>query len=228
MKAAGQLKELDEQYGQPDIFLCTEFEGEPKCNDGEMSEPFWAEPDSIDGNVFPPFAESLKLLNIREISDDTALTNGENNDTIIVGNNDICKDANGECRAKDPSKCPVHGNKGGESGTINPSGANEFKVKGFRNKQKLNNHFKDHQAEYPGLTKEQYAQRALELVESPIGNGIKGHADNNGQIVRYDTATNDFAKGHPEKGINTFFKPIDGQKYYDDQRYEDLVNGGQK
>jgi len=83
-----------------------------------MSEPIWAEPDSIEGNVFPPFAESLKLLNNRELSDDAALTNGENNDTIIVGNNDICKDADGECTI-------VEQNDGGPGSGRYPKGSGE-------------------------------------------------------------------------------------------------------
>ena len=90
LKRLGQLKELDAQYGQPHIFLCTEFEGEPKCSSDEMSEPIWVEPESMVGNIFPPFAESLKLLNNRELSEYNRLTNGVNSDNIIdaVNKND--------------------------------------------------------------------------------------------------------------------------------------------
>ena len=82
-----------------------------------------------------------------------------------------------------------------ESGIIEPSatGANELKIKGFKNKQKLNNHWKNgrtHQKEYiPDgiITAEQYEKRAVELLESPVGGAILGHIDKSGTIIRYDT-----------------------------------------
>ena len=33
-------------------------------------------------------------------------------------------------------------------------------------------------------------------------------------IRRYDSKKNDFAKGSPEKGVRTMFKPDDGEEYY--------------
>ena len=110
-----------------------------------------------------------------------------------------------------------------------PSGANTCLVKGFSNKQKLNNHWQNgrtHQAEYPNYTKEQYVKRAVELIEQPVGGNILGHADKDGVIIRYDKKANDFVKGSIVKGIRTMFKPIDGIKYYEQQRKKDLEHGG--
>lgn len=121
--------------------------------------------------------------------------------------------------------------KGGV-GEYSSSGSNTFKVRGFANKQKLNNHWKNgrtHQKEYlaDGITtKEQYEARAVELLESPVGGHIKGHSDKDGNIIRYDSETNDFAKGHPEKGVRTMFKPAEGEKYYNQKREEDIKYGG--
>ena len=61
---------------------------------------------------------------------------------------------------------------------------------------------------------EQYEKRAVQLLESPCGNGIKGYKTKDGLICRYDSKKNDFAKGSPEKGVRTMFKPDDGEEYY--------------
>lgn len=50
---------------QPHIFLCTEYEGEPNCVDGEMSDPQFRTLEEIDlltPSLFQPFADDVKLL----------------------------------------------------------------------------------------------------------------------------------------------------------------------
>lgn len=110
-----------------------------------------------------------------------------------------------------------------------PNGINKLQVRGFANKQKLNNHWQNgrtHKEEYPNFTKEQYEQRALELIEKPVGKNILGHIDKDGAIIRYDRKTNDFVKGTIEKGIRTLFKPVNSGVYYENQRKKDLEHGG--
>ena len=129
------------------------------------------------------------------------------------------------------------GNKGGNSSTKGdkadkietfPSGANRFIVRGFKNKQALNNHWKDHGNQYPSYSREQYMARALSLIESPVSDTVLGHIDKNGIIIRYDTKANDFVKGRPQKGIFTMYKPDAGIAYYLEQKKEDLKNGGRE
>ena len=110
--------------------------------------------------------------------------------------------------------------------SISPSGANKFLVRGFKNRQKMKNHWKDHSLQYLGFTEEQYENRAISLIESPVDDNILGHIDKSGVIVRYDKNTNDFVKGHPLKGIFTMFKPEAGIEYYFGQKEEDIKNGG--
>lgn len=113
---------------------------------------------------------------------------------------------------------------------VSPIGVNKFKVRGFPNKQKLLNHWKNgrvHREDYPELkTAEEYEQKALELLESAVGGDILGHVDKNDVIIRYNQKTKDFAKGHPAKGVRTMFKPKDEDAYYQEQRKEDLEHGG--
>lgn len=117
----------------------------------------------------------------------------------------------------------------GGSKSPSPTGANVLEVQGFYSKAKLNNHWKDHEKQYikDGITtKEQYLQRALELVQSPVGGSIKGHLTKEGHIVRYDEKTNDFVKANIKKGIITMFKPDEGKIYYENNRKGDLEHGG--
>lgn len=108
---------------------------------------------------------------------------------------------------------------------ISAAGANEFKVKNFTSKQTLNNHWSKHSKQYKTdeiTTKEQYLRRALNLIQSPCGNGIEGYKNKLGQVCRYDTKTNDYVKGHPDKGIFTMFKPENGRAYFDDKKKEGI------
>lgn len=50
---------------QPYIFLCTEYEGEPNCVDGEMADPQFRTMEEIElltPSLFQPFADDVKLL----------------------------------------------------------------------------------------------------------------------------------------------------------------------
>lgn len=112
---------------------------------------------------------------------------------------------------------------------ISATGRNEFLVKGFVNKQKLNNHWQNgrtHREEYirEGITTaQQYEQRALELIQMPCGNGILGYLGKDGKLCRYDSIRNDYVVGRPDRGIYTMFKPTRGIAYY---REKEQTNGG--
>ena len=109
---------------------------------------------------------------------------------------------------------------------MSPNGENKFLVRGFRNRQKMKNHWKNHSLQYLGFTEEQYEERVVSLIESPVDDNVLGHMDKDGVIVRYDKSANDFVKGHPLKGIFTMFKPETGIKYYFGQKEEYIKNGG--
>ena len=118
--------------------------------------------------------------------------------------------------------------------SLNPESAkdaNKFRI-GFT-KKTLDEHWggsRDHSSEYPGFTKEEYAKRALELVQMPVGGNILGYMNDKGLIIRYDKETNDFVKGHPKHGIATLFKPKNKEKYYLKQEKEngsiDVIKDG--
>ena len=109
-------------------------------------------------------------------------------------------------------------NSGGimkSSSKISATGENKFE-RGF-SKKNLDKHWdgsSSHKNQYKNMTKKQYSERALELIQKPVGGDIKGYKNNLDEIVRYDVKNNDFVKGNPAKGIKTMFKPSSGEKYY--------------
>ena len=109
---------------------------------------------------------------------------------------------------------------------ISPSGENKFLVRGFKNRQKLMNHWHEHGNKYPNFTVQDYENRAIQLIESAVNENILGHTDRTGAIIRYDKTTNDFVKGRPIKGIFTMFKPEEGILYYETRKKEDIEHGG--
>ena len=76
-----------------------------------------------------------------------------------------------------------------------------------------------HKDQYKEMTQEQYAQRALELIQMPTSKRIRGYViKSQNIIVRYDTVKHDFVKGHIHEGIITMFKPNRKDAYYEDKR----------
>lgn len=133
----------------------------------------------------------------------------------------------GSCSGEAETKTNSLTNKE-ESGNLksSPKGKNTFK-QGF-SQSNLDRHWtggeSDHSDQYPEMSKEEYAQRALELVQMPVGNGIDGYVNAGGQVVRYDLETNDFVKGHPDRGIATMFKPKRKEEYFKDRHLEEGVD----
>ena len=57
------LKPLGVLGGESAVFLCTDFSGEPKTDEKEMTDPRWLDIDTISqAESFPPFYHSLELL----------------------------------------------------------------------------------------------------------------------------------------------------------------------
>ena len=231
------VSNMSDEYCTSQIFLCTEYYGNPICFNNEMENARFEDVRNIaDMDLFLPFRLSLEtflgqLINLRDNeynSDDWKTINGQHvnigeNGEILSGNpkvlgKGISVSTEKEKNSKKESKALK---EPAENGNIaSAKGANSLKVKDFKNKQHLNNHWQNgrtHKEEYikEGITtKEQYAKRAVELAEMPVGNGILGYKTKEGYICRYDTAKNDYVKADLNKGIRTMFKPDEGMVYY--------------
>lgn len=120
----------------------------------------------------------------------------------------------------------------GSEAEVSATGTNKFLVRGFANRQKLMNHWRNgrtHREEYPQFqTAEEYEAYALELLEMPVGGDILGHKDGHGNVIRYNRKTNDFAKGNPNTGVRSLYKPEQGEAYYYNALKGDVERGGSK
>lgn len=110
---------------------------------------------------------------------------------------------------------------------ISATGPNEFE-KGFSYSNLVAHWYGDekthsHKYEYPKLTMQQYAERALNLIQSPTSSNILGYKTKEGCVVRYDVLENDYVKGNPKTGIKTMFKPKRKQDYYEDRKSEEGI-----
>ncbi len=135
-----------------------------------------------------------------------------------------------------PSKNKNDGGQAKENGynehiAVTAKGRHPFPDVLFVNKQKCNNHFTKHIAEFAEIgimTMAQYRKETRRIIESPVGGDILGHIASvkNNQIIRYDKRLNLFVKGNPDKGVFTSFIPIEGIGYYIRMEREDLKHDG--
>lgn len=86
---------------------------------------------------------------------------------------------------------------------------------GFRNAERLAEHFEKHGAEFNAPSKEAYLAMAQALRDAPAGGDvleIVRPAD--GVVSRFDKTTGAFLAYDPDGTIRTFFKPNDGEAYF--------------
>ena len=83
----------------------------------------------------------------------------------------------------------------------------------------LDEHFAKHAAEWGvgNITKSGYLKRAQSLLSKKPGGKILGHKRSNGDILRYNTKTNEFAVGSANGTIRTLFRPARGMEYWSKQ-----------
>lgn len=235
------ISRMPEQYCPSQVFLCTEYFGNPICFNSEMENARFEDiREVLKMNLFLPFNLSLKelLWQLQRLNEDREnldawktingqhVNIGKNGELIngnpkVMGGNGASEKSIGKGTAKGNNKnLKKSANSSNLSSKVSAQGANEFIVKGFANKQKLNNHWENgrtHKEEYEkdGITtKEQYEARAVELIQMACGNGILGYKTSDGRLCRYDSAKNDYVTGRPDKGVYTMFKPLDSQVYF--------------
>jgi pyocin large subunit-like protein len=71
-----------------------------------------------------------------------------------------------------------------------------------------------HANEFGSITRNAYLQRARTLLGSDVGGDISGVVRPNGDVLRYNSVTNEFAVGRADGTIRTYFRPIDGVAYW--------------
>jgi RHS repeat-associated protein len=95
--------------------------------------------------------------------------------------------------------------------------------RGFRSEELLVQHFEKHGAEFGGelKTAKDYESAAQKFITSHE-KGIETYKRANGDLVRYNKATNEFGIIDKEGTIRTYFKPKLKMKYYEQEKAKDL------
>ncbi len=88
---------------------------------------------------------------------------------------------------------------------------------GFASRQKLVDHFEKHGGEFGGIGRDEYLRRAQMLRDSRVGGDVLEAVRADGVITRYDRSTGAFIAFDSDLTIRTFFKPNDGESYFQRQ-----------
>ena len=77
-------------------------------------------------------------------------------------------------------------------------------------------HLEKHKSEFPGWTEEQYLQRAREILQAQLESGeLEEISRSDGSVSRYCFSTNEFVATTGDGNIRTFFKPKEGEVYWE-------------
>lgn len=211
----------DSVYGNPYIFVCTEFDGDPVCDTNEIKSPEWRRVEDLESNLFPPFSMSLSMLKEPEVTE-----NADNHPDSPVKNksNILTLDSQSVMISTDNTDGgPGSGRypKGsGATGKLSATGANPSIPDMTVNTQKRHEKHLKPGKSYAGMTTQNYVKKSSELARAPVGGEIMGYKGSDGCIVRYDKSTNDWVKAY-STGVSTMFKPKIGERYYTENMIED-------
>lgn len=88
---------------------------------------------------------------------------------------------------------------------------------GFASRQKTIDHYRKHGREFGQITMEEYVRKAQELRDSPAGGPILESVRSDGVVTRFNRGSGDFVAFNRDGTIRTYFRPADGEAYYQRQ-----------
>lgn len=88
---------------------------------------------------------------------------------------------------------------------------------GFRDVQHLHEHYQKHGREFAGASETEYLRLAQALRDQPAGGDILEDIRADGVVTRFDRSSGAFIAFDRNLAIRTFFKPNDGERYYQRQ-----------
>lgn len=92
-------------------------------------------------------------------------------------------------------------------------GSGRFSNANFATGQ-LEAHFAKHADEWGAIGQDAYLARARSMLGSDPGGNLVGFVRSNGDVLRYNVRTNEFAVGSSSGVIRTLFRPDDGIDYW--------------
>lgn len=96
------------------------------------------------------------------------------------------------------------GKVGGSTPTPSARGANVECI-GFADSEFERRHIKKHLHEYGNMTADEYIEHAKKFLAQPCSDTIDGYLTKEGEIVRFDRTTGEYAKGVPGGRIITCY-----------------------
>jgi pyocin large subunit-like protein len=88
---------------------------------------------------------------------------------------------------------------------------------GFASRQKTIDHYRKHGREFGSITIEQYVRKAQGLRDRPAGGSVLESVRSDGVVTRFDRGSGDFIAFNRDGTIRTYFRPADGEAYYQRQ-----------
>ena len=88
---------------------------------------------------------------------------------------------------------------------------------GFRTRALFEEHYQKHGREFGRISPDEYLRLAQELRDAPGGGPILEIRKTSGIITRFDRRTGAFGAYNANRTIRTFFKPNDGERYWQRQ-----------
>lgn len=88
---------------------------------------------------------------------------------------------------------------------------------GFRSIQRLDEHFVKHGREFGSVSRDDYLRLAQSLRDRAAGGPVLELIRNDGTITRFDRGTGAFLAFARDGVIRTFFRPNDGEQYFQRQ-----------
>jgi pyocin large subunit-like protein len=90
-----------------------------------------------------------------------------------------------------------------------------FGARGFRNRERLEEHFDKHGHEFGAPTAAAYLALAQAVRDGPVGDDIlEATRSSDGVVSRYQRSSGAFLAFDADGTIRTFFKPNDGERYF--------------
>lgn len=88
---------------------------------------------------------------------------------------------------------------------------------GFRSRERFEEHFRKHGREFKVATREEYLRLAQALRDRPAGGDVLELMRGDGVVCRFDRTSGAFIAFGSDGIIRTFFRPNDGQRYFERQ-----------
>jgi len=89
---------------------------------------------------------------------------------------------------------------------------------GFASRERWQEHFEKHGAEFGNITAEEYLRQAQALRDAAPGHAILEAVRADGVVTRFDRDSGAFVAVNRNGIIRTFFRPNDGERYFQRQK----------